>query len=187
MQHTTFLSASEASGPKAKRWWVTSKISSSLSLKTYFGERGWNKSHLHHLTKELKSNSLSCLLLISFFCNLPDFFFMPEIYLILAPLPKGPLFNSGAKGIPSTHAFHYCLNFFSADHDCTSTCQQSLLRREIQFFLRRKIIGYFISPCSSYNTKMFNAFSRWLIFLNVFQILACTSQHFHFQHPKQNR
>ena len=64
-------------------------------------------------------------------------FFMPQIYLFLA---KGLLFSSGTKGIPSAHAFHYCLNSFSADHDCISTCQQSPLRREIQFFLRRKII-----------------------------------------------
>lgn len=139
---------------------------------------------------ELKNNSVSCGLLISSFFLLPVFssrartFFMPAIHPILAPLPEGQLFSSGPKGIPSTHAFHYCLNFFSAVRDCASTCQQSLLRREIQFFLRRKITGYFISPCSAHNTEMFNASSRWLIFLNGFQILACTSQHLQFHHTQ---
>lgn len=113
----------------------------------------------------LKSNALSCLFLTSSLSVTCVFFqdqnfFTPQIYIFIAPLPKGLLFSSGTKGIPSTHAFHYCLNSFSADHDCISTCQQSPLRREIQFFLRRKIIWYFISQCSSHYMKKFNTSSR---------------------------
>lgn len=115
----------------------------------------------------VKRNCLSCLLLIFSFSLtcLPlqdqNSFHAPILPPFNISSPKGLLFSSGgAKGIPSPQAFHYCLNFFSADRDCTRTCQQSLLRREIQFFLRRKIIWYFISPGNSHKQKMFNASSK---------------------------
>ena len=95
------------------------------------------------------SNYLSCLLLIFLFSV--TCLFLQDQNSFQHRSPQRPalqrcLGEGGGKGILGPQAFHYCLKFFSADHDCTRTCQRSLFRREIQFFLRRKIIGCFLSP-----------------------------------------
>lgn len=130
----------------------------------------------------VKSHHPACLPSISSF-SVPCLYPLDQNSLYAHPLhsaclqhhsPKACSAALGTKGILSPQVFHYCLYFFSADRDAHELANNLyLLRREIQFFLRRKIIWYFTSPWSSPNRKMFSVSSQWLIFLNGFQPLAC--------------
>lgn len=149
------------------------------------GASGLNKSNLHHLTWRRRVTthhacfeSLNFLLpVFSYRSRIP---FMTQIYLFSGSFPQRPALQHWAKGVPSTHAFHYGLHFFSADHDCTLACQQFLLNNLYSILFKKKNNHWYsISPWSFHNSKKCNASSRWLIFLNNgFHLLACISQHY---------